>query len=103
VVNGYYDIGRPKRWHRVYRAKRGFVEWLRLPVFHCRPAREKLLRIQDSLCQIVSHSSDRLLIIGLGSTVTLELRVEGIGADLSAKVWSYFDFFCRTHASAQVI
>ncbi|MEN6441740.1 MAG: CRISPR-associated endonuclease Cas2 [Syntrophobacter sp.] len=74
-----YDIGNPRRWRRVFKTMKGFGEWLQLSVFHCRLTREKHLRMQDLLGEMINRSEDHLLIIDLGPADSVELRVESIG------------------------
>lgn len=74
-----YDIGNPRRWRKVFRAMKGYGEWLQLSVFHCRLSREKHLRMQDRLGELINRSEDHLLIIDLGPAETVELRVESLG------------------------
>lgn len=58
---------------------KGYGEWLQLSVFHCRLSREKHLRMQDRLGELINRSEDHLLIIDLGPAETVELRVESLG------------------------
>jgi len=74
-----YDIRDPKRWRKVYRTMKGFGEWLQLSVFHCRLTRQKRLRMQASLGDMINRNEDHLLIIDLGPADTIELRVESMG------------------------
>jgi len=74
-----YDIRDPRRWRKVYRTMKGFGDWLQLSVFHCRLSREKWLRMQSHLDEVINHSEDHLLIFDLGPAETVELRVESIG------------------------
>lgn len=74
-----YDISDPRRWRKVYSAMKGFGEWLQLSVFHCRLTREKHLRMQDCLGELINRGEDHLLIIDLGPADNVELRVESIG------------------------
>jgi CRISPR-associated protein Cas2 len=74
-----YDIRNSKRWRRVYKTMKGYGEWLQLSVFHCRLTREKRLRMEDRLGEIINRSEDHLLIIDMGPADTVELRVESMG------------------------
>lgn len=74
-----YDIRSSRRWRKVFKTMKGFGEWLQLSVFHCRLTREKHLRMQDSLGEVINRSEDHLLIIDLGPADTIKLRVESIG------------------------
>lgn len=74
-----YDIRDPRRWRKVHRAMKGIGEWLQLSVFHCRLTREKHLRMQDRLGEIINRSEDHLLIIDLGPADSVSLRVQSIG------------------------
>lgn len=58
---------------------KGIGEWLQLSVFHCRLTREKHLRMQDHLGEIINRSEDHLLIIDLGPADSVSLRVQSIG------------------------
>jgi CRISPR-associated protein Cas2 len=74
-----YDICEPKRWRRVYKAMKGFGEWLQLSVFQCRLTREKVLRMTDKLAGIVNQSEDHVLIVDLGPAESVQLKVDFIG------------------------
>jgi CRISPR-associated protein Cas2 len=74
-----YDISEPRRWRKVYKTMRGFGDWLQLSVFQCRLSREKVLRMTDKLSDIVDHGKDNILVIDLGPTENVRLRVECIG------------------------
>jgi CRISPR-associated protein Cas2 len=74
-----YDIADSKRWRKVFRAMKGFGEWLQLSVFHCRLTKEKHLRMQDRLEGIINCREDHLLIIDLGQADSVQLRVESLG------------------------
>lgn len=74
-----YDIHDPGRWRKVYKTMKGYGEWLQLSVFQCRLSREKVLRMKDKLSQIADDEEDHLLIVDLGPSESVTLRVEYIG------------------------
>ena len=74
-----YDIRDQRRWRKIYKTMKGFGEWLQLSVFHCRLTREKRLRMQDRLGDLINRTEDHLLIIDLGPADSIELRVESMG------------------------
>jgi CRISPR-associated protein Cas2 len=74
-----YDIRDQRRWRKIYKTMKGFGEWLQLSVFHCRLTREKRLRMQDRLGDLINRGEDHLLIIDLGPADSIELRVESMG------------------------
>ena len=74
-----YDIADPRRWRRVFRAMKGFGEWLQLSVFHCRLTKQKHLIMQDCLEEMIDRKEDHLLIIDLGPADSVQLRVESMG------------------------
>ncbi|MFZ5758039.1 MAG: CRISPR-associated endonuclease Cas2 [Thermodesulfobacteriota bacterium] len=61
-----YDIREPRRWRRLYRAMRGYGEWLQLSVFHCRLSRRRLVSLEATVRDIVNTAEDHVLIIDLG-------------------------------------
>ena len=74
-----YDISEPRRWRKFYKTMKGFGDWLQLSVFQCRLSREKVLRMTDKLSGVVDHGKDNVLVIDLGPTENVRLRVECIG------------------------
>jgi CRISPR-associated protein Cas2 len=74
-----YDISDSNRWRKVYRTMKGYGQWLQLSVFQCRLSKQKVLRMNSTLNDIVDHSEDHVLIIDLGPAESVRLRVECIG------------------------
>ncbi|MFV0438769.1 MAG: CRISPR-associated endonuclease Cas2 [Desulfopila sp.] len=74
-----YDITEPKRWRKVYRTMKGYGAWLQLSVFQCRLSRENLLKMTDTLEDLIDASADHLLIIDIGPAETVNIRVDSIG------------------------
>lgn len=74
-----YDICDPRRWRVVYKTMQGYGQWLQLSIFQCRLNRQNLLMMTDRLSELVAHDEDHLLIIDLGPSDQIELRVESIG------------------------
>ena len=74
-----YDICDPNRWRKVYKTMKGYGEWLQLSVFQCRLTREKILRLSDTLSDLIDRSEDHVMIIDLGPAESVSIRVESIG------------------------
>ena len=74
-----YDISDPKRWRKVYRTMKGHGAWLQLSVFQCRLNRENLLRMTDTLRDLINTSEDHLLIIDIGPADSINIKVDSIG------------------------
>ena len=74
-----YDISEQKRWRRVYKTMKGYGVWLQLSVFQCRLSRENLLRMTDTLTDLIDTSEDHLMIIDIGPAESVTIRVESIG------------------------
>jgi len=74
-----YDISEPKRWRRVYKTMKGYGVWLQLSVFQCRLSRENLLRMTDTLTDLIDTAEDHLMIIDIGPAESITIRVESFG------------------------
>ena len=74
-----YDISEQKRWRRVYKTMKGYGVWLQLSVFQCRLSRENLLRMTDTLTGLIDTAEDHLMIIDIGPTESVTIRVESFG------------------------
>ena len=74
-----YDICAQKRWRKVYKTMKGYGSWLQLSVFQCRLSRENLLRMTDTLTELIDASEDHLIIIDVGPAESITIRVESIG------------------------
>ncbi len=74
-----YDITDQKRWRRVYKTMKGFGAWLQLSVFQCRLSRENLLRMTDTLTDLVNAAEDHVVIIDIGPAESVRIKVESIG------------------------
>ena len=61
-----YDISEQKRWRRVYKTMKGYGVWLQLSVFQCRLSRVNLLRMTDTLTELIDTAEDHLMIIDIG-------------------------------------
>ncbi|MDX9785165.1 MAG: CRISPR-associated endonuclease Cas2 [Desulfobacterales bacterium] len=74
-----YDICEQKRWRKVYKAMKGFGQWLQLSVFQCRLNKEKVLIMTDLLSDLIDQSEDHIMVIDLGPAETVSIKVESIG------------------------
>lgn len=74
-----YDISEQKRWRRVYKTMKGYGVWLQLSVFQCRLSRVNLLRMTDTLTELIDTAEDHLMIIDIGPADSVTIRVESIG------------------------
>lgn len=74
-----YDISDPKRLRKVFKAMKGFGQHLQLSVFRCDLTRMEHFEMIASLQGIIHHGEDQILIIDLGQTEGVQIRVESIG------------------------
>ncbi|MEW6428111.1 MAG: CRISPR-associated endonuclease Cas2 [Thermodesulfobacteriota bacterium] len=74
-----YDVRDPRRWRRLYRALRGYGEWLQLSVFHCRLSRRRLVQLEILVRELVNQSEDHVLIVDLGPADGAGPPVQSIG------------------------
>ncbi len=74
-----YDISEQKRWRKVYKTMKGYGVWLQLSVFQCRLNRENLLRMTDTLTELIDTTEDHLMIIDVGPAENITIRVDSIG------------------------
>jgi CRISPR-associated protein Cas2 len=74
-----YDICEQKRWRKIYKAMKGYGEWLQLSVFQCRLNKINALQMTALLSDLIDSSEDHVMIIDLGPAESVEIRVESIG------------------------
>ncbi len=74
-----YDISDQKRWRKIYKTMKGYGAWLQLSVFQCRLNRADLLKMTDTLTEIIHRDEDNLLIIDIGATENISLKVTSYG------------------------
>ena len=74
-----YDIANPRRWRRVFRLMQGYGEWLQLSVFQCRLTRRRQVELVAALNDLIHHSEDHVLLLDLGGTDRVEMRVTSLG------------------------
>jgi CRISPR-associated protein Cas2 len=74
-----YDICEQKRWRKVYKALKGYGEWLQLSVFQCRLNRQTVLQMTDLLEGLINQTEDHVMIIDLGPAESVSIRVDSIG------------------------
>ncbi|SMC27932.1 CRISPR-associated protein, Cas2 family [Desulfacinum hydrothermale DSM 13146] len=76
-----YDIRDDKRWRRLYKAMKGYGEWLQLSVFQCRLDRIRRLRMEETLRTIVNQDEDHVLIMDLGPAEGVQMKVQSLGKE----------------------
>ncbi len=74
-----YDVRNDKRWRRLYRALRGYGEWLQLSVFQCRLTRRRLAQMEAAVREVVNQAEDHVLIVDLGPAAGERPAVRSIG------------------------
>jgi CRISPR-associated protein Cas2 len=74
-----YDISDPNRWRKIYRTMKGYGAWLQLSVFQCRLNRQNLLRMTDTLTNLMNTKEDHLMIIDIGPADSITIRVDSFG------------------------
>ncbi|MDD2463574.1 MAG: CRISPR-associated endonuclease Cas2 [Desulfobulbus sp.] len=74
-----YDITQPKRWRKIYKTMKGYGVWLQLSVFQCRLNRQNLLRMTDTLTELMNADEDHVMIIDVGPAESITIRVESFG------------------------
>ena len=74
-----YDISDQNRWRKIYRTMKGYGAWLQLSVFQCRLNRQNLLRMTDTLTDLMNANEDHLMIIDIGPADSITVRVESFG------------------------
>jgi CRISPR-associated protein Cas2 len=76
-----YDISDPKRWRAVFKAMKGYGEWLQLSVFQCRLSKRRHAELLATLDEIIHHKEDHVLMLDLGLADNVVLRVGSLGKD----------------------
>lgn len=74
-----YDISDPKRLRKVFKAMKGFGQHLQLSVFRCDLTHMEHFEMIAVLQGIIHHGEDQILIVDLGQTEGVQIRVESIG------------------------
>jgi CRISPR-associated protein Cas2 len=74
-----YDISDPRRWRKIFKTMKGYGVWLQLSVFQCRLNRQNLLRMTDTLTNLMNASEDHIMIIDVGPAESITIRVESYG------------------------
>jgi CRISPR-associated protein Cas2 len=74
-----YDISDPKRLRKVFKAMKGFGQHLQLSVFRCDLTQMEHFEMIAVLQGIIHHGEDQILIVDLGQTEAMQIRVESIG------------------------
>lgn len=79
-----YDISDPKRWRAVFKAMKGYGEWLQLSVFQCRMNARRHADLTATLDQIIHHWEDHVLLMDLGPAESVDPRVTSLGKAFQA-------------------
>lgn len=75
-----YDICDPKRLRRVFKTMKGFGVHLQLSVFQCDLPAMDLIKMKETLAEIINHAEDQVLIIDLGPTEGRPIKhIEALG------------------------
>ena len=74
-----YDISDQKRWRKIYKTMKGYGDWLQLSVFQCRLNKENVLRMTDTLTELMNSREDSLMIIDIGPAENVSVKVESFG------------------------
>lgn len=74
-----YDISNPRRWRRVFKLMNGYGEWLQLSIFQCRLTAKRKVELVAALNEAIHHAEDHVLVLDLGGTDRVELRVTSLG------------------------
>jgi CRISPR-associated protein Cas2 len=74
-----YDISDPKRLRKVFKAMKGFGQHLQLSVFRCDLTHMEHFEMIAVLQGLIHHGEDQILIVDLGQTEAMQIRVESIG------------------------
>lgn len=61
-----YDIAKPKRWRKVYKAMCGHGEPLQYSVFRCELSAVELQQLKTIMWPILNLDEDRVMIVDLG-------------------------------------
>ncbi|AUX19857.1 CRISPR-associated endonuclease Cas2 [Sorangium cellulosum] len=61
-----YDVCDPKRLRKIFKAMRGYGDWLQLSVWQCALSRRELVEMRRDLGQIIDARIDQVLIIDIG-------------------------------------
>jgi CRISPR-associated endonuclease Cas2 len=75
-----YDISKPKRWRRVYRALSACGAWAQLSAFFCRLPPSRRDRLEAELRRAIDPETDRLLVVDLGDAERAPQRISALGA-----------------------
>jgi len=74
-----YDICDPKRLRKVFKTMKGFGQHLQLSVFRCDLTKMEHFEMIAALQAIIHHGEDQILIVDLGQTEAMQIRVESVG------------------------
>lgn len=79
-----YDIRCGKRWRKVFKAMKGYGEWLQLSVFQCRLDRTQFLRMMDGLEDVIDKREDHVLVFDIGRADSVNPKVTSLGQTFEA-------------------
>ncbi len=74
-----YDISDSKRWRKVFQLLKGFGQWMQLSVFQCRLTARRKSEMITGLEYEMNMAEDHILIMDLGPTDKVALKVESLG------------------------
>lgn len=81
-----YDIADPKRWRKVFKALKGYGQWMQLSVFQCRLTAKRRTEMAARLEGLIQPSEDHVLMLDLGPAEKADVHVESLGKGYNAPV-----------------
>lgn len=78
-----YDISNPKRWRRVFKAMKGFGQWLQFSVFQCLLSARKRVEMEAALSEIIHHKEDQVIVLDVGLADQKRVVLSTIGKPAS--------------------
>lgn len=70
-----YDIANDKRLRKVFKTCRNYGDHLQYSIFECDLSESELVQLEHELGQIINHSEDQVLFVGLGPAESRGERV----------------------------
>lgn len=81
-----YDIANAARWRSVYRALRGYGDWIQLSVFRCDLSAKERVVLGSIIEELIDHRADQVLFLNLGPTEGRGAEtIESIGRPLASR------------------
>jgi len=74
-----YDVRNDRRLRKMHKLLRGYGEWLQLSVFHCRLSRQRLVRLEAAVRELLDLTEDHVLFVDLGGAEPAASAVKSLG------------------------